>query len=127
MVNDLLLTLDSNVSPILVLGFSAAFDTVDHSILFDRLEHYIGIKCSALLWFRYYLTNTMQFVLCEDTKSKHCNLSFGLSQGSVLGPLVFANYMLPLGDIIHSYGISFQCYADDMLIKLDQLLPDPEG
>ena len=83
--------MDSNASSLLVLlDLSAAFDTIDHSILLDRLEHYVGIKVSALLWFRSYLTNRTQLVLCEDSQSKHCNLSFGVPQELVLGPLLFA-------------------------------------
>ena len=55
-VNDLLLTMDSNASSLLVLlDLSAAFHTTDHSVLLDRLEHYVGIKGSALLWFWSYL------------------------------------------------------------------------
>ena len=115
-VNDLLLTMDSNASSLLVLlDLSAAKtqSTIDHSILLDCLMNIMLASKASLLWFRSYLTNRMQFVLCEDSQSKHCNLSFGLPQGSVLGPLLFAIYMLPLSDIIHSYGISFHCYADD--------------
>ena len=86
--------MDSNASSLLIL--------LDHSILHDHLEHYVGTKGWALLWFRSYLTNRMQFVICEDSKSEYCNVSIGVPQGSVLGPLLFCNiqYILahPLPD-----------------------------
>ena len=113
-VNDLLLAIDNNTSSMLVLlDLSAAFDTIDNSILLHRLEHYVGIKGTALRWLRSYLTDRTQVVVCKESKSKSYNLRFSVPQGSVLGLLLFAIYMLPLGDIIRRYGINFHCYADE--------------
>uniref|UniRef100_A0A8C5CK28 Reverse transcriptase domain-containing protein n=1 Tax=Gadus morhua TaxID=8049 RepID=A0A8C5CK28_GADMO len=113
-VNDILLALDKNTSTMLVLlDLSAAFDTIDHSTLLHRLEHYVGFGGTALGWRESYLTDRTQFVLHEGAESKRGKLRFGVPQGSVLDPLLFAIYMLPLGDVIRSFGISFHCYADD--------------
>ncbi|XP_058868625.1 uncharacterized protein LOC117972317 [Acipenser ruthenus] len=61
--NDLLMSADSNAISILVLlDLSAAFDTVDHSILIDRLKGWVGLDGKVLNWFRSYLTNRQFFV-----------------------------------------------------------------
>ncbi len=63
-LNDILLSIDTGNSVVLLLlDLSAAFDTVDHSILISRLEHCVGIGGSVLQWFKSYLNNrTSQFV-----------------------------------------------------------------
>ena len=62
--NDLLLASDSGlVSVLVLLDLSAAFDTIDHNILLQRLEHVIGIKGTALGWVKSYLSDRFQFVL----------------------------------------------------------------
>jgi len=92
---------------------SAAFDTIDHSILLQRLEHVIGIKGTALGWFKSYLSDRLQFVLINKESSSHTRVSHGVPQGYVLGPILFTLYMLPLGNIIRQHGMNFHCYADD--------------
>ncbi len=112
--NDLLLALDQGcISLLVLLDLSAAFDTIDHDILIDRLQNYTGIQGQALRWFRSYLSNRYHFVYLNGESSQLSTVKYGVPQGSVLGPLLFSIYMLPLGNIIRKYGISFHCYADD--------------
>ncbi len=108
--NDLLPAADSGLQSILILfDLNAAFDTISHSILMDRLES-IGIMGMALTWFRSYLTGRTQFVQLKQFTSKPSYVTTGVPRGSVLGPLLFI-YLLPLGNICKKFGI--HCYADD--------------
>ena len=117
--NDLLIASDSGLVSILVLlDLSAAFDTVDHGILLQRLEHVIGLKGIALNWFKSYLSDRFQFVHVNDDSSSRSKVSYGVPQGSVLGPILFTLYMLPLGNIIRKHCINFHCYADDTQLYL---------
>ena len=112
--NDICWAIDNKQVTILVLlDLSAAFDTVDHDVLLERLSTRIGIRGSALQWFRSYLTGRTQRVRVKDSLSECCELSCGVPQGSVLGPLLFTVYILPLGDLLRSHGLGYKLYADD--------------
>ncbi len=87
-------------------------DTVDHGILLSRLYHY-GISRSALDFLKLYLTEV--FLSLGQLTSDPAPLSCGVPQASVLGTVLFALYMLPLGCIIgHFKGISYHFYAYDI-------------
>ena len=116
---------NQKVSILVLLDLSAAFDTVNHSVLLERLSNRCGIKGEALKWFVSYLENRFQLVTVKDEKSKQMPLSCGAPQGSVLGPLLFLVYTLPLGDIARNRGMKFHLYADDTQLYMS-FSPTPE-
>ena len=112
--NDILLSLDrgDNVF-LLLLDLSAAFYTVNHSLLLSRLENSFGITGTVLQWFHSYLSGRSQVVEINDTKLSVRDLTVGVLQGSVLGPILYLLYTAPLAEIIRSHGLECRFSADD--------------
>src|SRR5208282_3689756 len=84
------------------LDISAAFDSIDHDILIDRLSSEFNVRDTALAWIRSYNTNRYSFVKVGQAISAHSMCSSGVAQGSVLGGLLFTVYIYPIGRVIDS-------------------------
>lgn len=107
--------MDAGDAAVLVLlDQSAAFDTIDHQVLLNRLEKEFGISGIAVEWIRNYLQNRKQYVKVNESLSEAHELQVGVPQGSVMGPILFLLYVAPIGRIIEHYGgICRHSYADD--------------
>ena len=124
--NDRLINSDAGMGPVLdLLDLAAAFDTVDHETLLNRLRDGVGLSGTALGWFSSYLSNRMCRVSIKNYSSSISNIRYGVPQGSILGPILFSIYMLPLGEVIRRHGISFHFYADDSQLYLPIKPNDP--
>ena len=111
--------MDNQRSTCLVfLNLSAAFDTLDHATLLNCLKKRFKITGGALKWIQSYLSDRSQAVVLknevgETVRSNNIEVSMGVPQGSVLGPLLFTLFTTPLGDICRQYNQEFHLYADD--------------
>ena len=115
--NDISVSLDKgHVTALILLDLAAAFDTIDHNTLTNKLAEWYGVSGMALAWFKSYLWGRHQKIKIDKSFSDSSLLEHGVPQGSVLGPLLFSLYTAPLSTIISSYGLSHHLYADDTQI-----------
>ena len=110
--NDIAFSVDSGKAVALtLLDLSAAFDTIDHSLLYDCLHDWFGLDGTVLLWIKSYLSN-------QKIKIESVFLPLGVPQGSVLGPLLFTLYISPLSQVISKFKVTHHLYAEDTQIYL---------
>ena len=106
------------VTGLCLLDLSAAFDTIDHTILLHRLKSWFGFTDTVLSWIQSYLSSRSFTVDINGIKSPPSKLLYGVPQGSVLGPLLFILYTTPLSSIISQSSVNHKLYADDTQLFL---------
>ena len=117
--NDILTDLDPATNIIVVLlDFSAAFDTVCHKRLLCKLKDQYGIRGIALNWFKSYLSERKFQVKIDDYISDGKLMEFGVPQGTVLAPKLFELYTQEISTIIDKYGLKYHIFADDIQIYM---------
>jgi hypothetical protein len=117
-LSDILLAIDSgDVAVLAMLDLSAAFDTVDHQILLQRLRISFGISDLALSWFQSYLKDRVQHVRLRTHRSSVGRVLSGIPQGSVLGPILFLLYTADFQAVIEHHSLRPHFYADDVQIN----------
>ena len=101
-----------------MLDISAAFGTIDHSILSENLDSGFGVGGAALKWLTSYLSQRTQQVEIKGTLPEKKQLITGVPQGSCLDPVLFTIYVASLFQIIERHLPEAQSYADDQQIYL---------
>ena len=108
---------DGKCTSIVSLDLSAAFDTVNHTILLEVLNSYFGISEHALSWISSYLSSRRFQVQVGHLTSKMVKIEVLVPQSSMLGPILFNCYASTLMEIIPERKDSFLSgYADDHAI-----------
>ena len=106
------------------LDFRKAFDSVCHDVLLDKLKR-IGLNDATILIFKNYLDNRSIMTTINGVSSNESRVSFGVPQGSVLGPVLFSIFINDLPECVRHSDIIL--YADDSTLhnhNLNELQSD---
>ena len=99
---------------LVLIDLQKAFDTVDHHILCNKLLA-MGVHTESVNWFKSYLNDRNQIVEVNSVQSQSLNISCGVPQGSILGPLLFLAYV---NDMSVSVSCKLLLYADDSILAV---------
>ena len=106
-------TLSPNFVPSHYFHFRKAFDSINHTILLQKLP-FLGFSDGAVAWFESYLSERQQCVKVNKTTSETIDIHYGVPQGSILGPLLFLIFINDLPNVLNS--AQSLLYADDTII-----------
>ena len=112
--NDILSSMDDgSVTALTLLDISAVFNTIDHDILWRRLDYWFGVTGKAFAWFKLHLIGRCQRIKLGNCLPSKAHLTFGVPRGSVVGPLLLTLYTTPLSSVISIHAIPHHLYTDD--------------
>ena len=125
LTNKIMTGFDSGLlTGMILIDLQKAFDTIDHDILLNKMK-YIGFSSETIKWFKSYLTNRTFIVSIDNCYSNPGNLTCGVPQGSILGPLLFLIY---INDMQQASDSMILLYADDScLIYQDKNVKEIEN
>ena len=113
-MNDIIRAIDrGEVTALVLLDLSAAFDTVDHSTLLEVLQRRFAVEGTPLLWFNSYLKDRSQSFSVDGVRSELIGVDCGVPQGSVLGPLEFISYTADVVEVCTRNLVRHHLFADD--------------
>jgi len=116
-MNDIIRAIDrGEITALVLLDLSAAFDTVDHQTMLDVLHHRFSIEAVPLLWFESYLSNRTQSFCVNGIQSSALRVDCSVPQGSVLGPLEFISYTEDVVEVFRRNLVRHHLFADDKQI-----------
>jgi len=107
-----------------LLDLSAAFDTIDHSILIHRLSSWFGLTGTVLSWLNSHISSRDFVVNIKEYISDPLPLHQGVPQGSVLGLLLFILYSTPLSSLKSDSSVKHHLYADDTQLFISFSAPN---
>ena len=112
--NDILRAVDrGQLTPLVLLDLSSAFDTVDHDCLLRVLKNRFSVDSPALDWFQSYLSNRSQTFIAANSKSDPVPVEYSVPQGSVLGPVQFIAYTEDVTELFDKHDLRYHLFADD--------------
>ena len=112
-IQDWSVSLDKRIdTDVIFLDFSKAFDTVPHSRLLSKLDHY-GVTGRTNNWIRAFLHRRRQCLTVNAVKSGWADVRSGVPQGTVLGPILFLIYINDIATVVSS---DMRLFADDSML-----------